>query len=262
MLQVLAEKHPQAVAALTLQYRMNKDICQLSSILAYNGTLTCANDDVAHNILQLPRYQDSLSSKRDVRLQPWLYKCINPIYAVTFLDTDQLKNDPMNVESQTEFQALEQRSNRRAGGSIINGTEVRIVQMVVGGLLSFGLDHGRIGVISPFRSQVRALEECEFLKQGIRYGLEISTIDRYQGRDKDVMILSLVRSNKKGTVGKLLNDFRRLNVAISRAKYKLIMIGSYTTLSTGSPTVFKPVLEMIQTNQRILRLPSDGVTLE
>lgn len=63
-------------------------------------------------------------------------------------------------------------------------------------------------------------------------GLEVLTIDKCQGRDKDVVLLSLVRSNEGCNAGKLLRDWRRLNVAITRAKKKLVIIGSGRTLST------------------------------
>ncbi|CAN0550098.1 unnamed protein product, partial [Ectocarpus sp. 12 AP-2014] len=62
--------------------------------------------------------------------------------------------------------------------------------------------------------------------------LEINTIDKYQGRDKKVIVVSFVRSNAEGTVGHLLRDWRRLNVALSRAKHKLLLVGSLRTLSS------------------------------
>ena len=89
-----------------------------------------------------------------------------------------------------------------------------------------------------------------------RDGLEISTIDRYQGRDKLVIIISFVRSNSKGKVGRLLNDFRRINVAISRAKRKLILIGSVSTLREGS-NVLSELLDLMDNKKWIQDLPSN-----
>jgi DNA replication ATP-dependent helicase Dna2 len=89
-------------------------------------------------------------------------------------------------------------------------------------------------------------------------GLELSTIDRYQGRDKFAIILSLVRSNPKGQVGRLLKDFRRLNVALTRAKCKMIIIGSFSTVYSGSDAL-KPVLDRIQTNNRVFHLPHNAL---
>jgi DNA replication ATP-dependent helicase Dna2 len=98
------------------------------------------------------------------------------------------------------------------------------------------------------------------MKEMLPDGLEISTIDRYQGRDKEVIVLSLVRSNQKGQVGRLLEDFRRLNVALTRAKCKIVIIGSFSTVYKGS-TVLKPVLDSIRSSKSVLDLPKDTLTV-
>jgi DNA replication ATP-dependent helicase Dna2 len=90
-------------------------------------------------------------------------------------------------------------------------------------------------------------------------GLEVSTIDRYQGRDKRAIIISFVRSNVKGRVGRLLSDPRRLNVAMTRAKCKLIMVGSFSTLHKGSD-MLRPVLDGIRTRSQILELPENALS--
>ena len=86
-------------------------------------------------------------------------------------------------------------------------------------------------------------------------GLEISTVDRYQGRDKPAIIVSFVRSNPKHKVGRLLEDFRRLNVALTRAKCKLIMIGSFSTLYKGSQPL-QPVLDRVRRLGRVVEVSS------
>jgi len=100
---------------------------------------------------------------------------------------------------------------------------------------------------------VRKLCENEFLHDAKNKGVEISTIDSYQGRDKKIVIISFVRSNTKGKAGRLLNDSRRINVAISRAKRKLILIGSCKTLKNGSE-VLSPLLDLIEEKQWLFRL--------
>jgi DNA replication ATP-dependent helicase Dna2 len=102
------------------------------------------------------------------------------------------------------------------------------------------------------------LEDCSSLSRFKSEGLEISTIDRFQGRDKPVIVLSFVRSNAKHKVGRLLEDVRRLNVAITRAKCKLIMIGSFETLFHGCEQL-KPALDRIRKEGKIVQLPSDTV---
>ena len=88
-----------------------------------------------------------------------------------------------------------------------------------------------------------------------RKGLEVSTVDKYQGRDKDAVVLSLVRSNSRGRSGRLLEDKRRLNVAFSRAKMKLIIIGSYNCLTRGS-SVLAPVLKELKRKGWVETLPT------
>ncbi|CAN0551133.1 unnamed protein product, partial [Ectocarpus sp. 12 AP-2014] len=104
-----------------------------------------------------------------------------------------------------------------------------VVRLLAWGLDVAGFDLGGVGVISPYRSQVQLLQAE--LKPSFP-ALEINTIDKYQGRDKKVIVVSFVRSNAEGTVGHLLRDWRRLNVALSRAKHKLLLVGSLRTLSS------------------------------
>lgn len=88
----------------------------------------------------------------------------------------------------------------------------------------------------------------------------MSTIDRYQGRDKSAIIISLVRSNADGKCGRLLEDIRRVNVAVSRAKRKLILVGSLQTLMKGS-NVFRPLLQFMQSKNWILHLPNNAFSM-
>lgn len=84
------------------------------------------------------------------------------------------------------------------------------------------------------------------------------TVDKCQGRDKDVILLSLVRSNGECNAGNLLRDWRRLNVAITRAKKKLVLVGSQTTLRTIPH--FLDLLALMAQRQWLLPLPSAGVS--
>jgi len=77
-----------------------------------------------------------------------------------------------------------------------------------------GVSERDIGIISPFRLQLAAIE-AQLAKCG-RKAVEVCTVDRYQGRDKEVILLSLVRNNTECKIGDLLSDFRRINVAVSR----------------------------------------------
>jgi superfamily I DNA and/or RNA helicase len=108
--------------------------------------------------------------------------------------------------------------------------------------------------------KVNRLEENEYIRFNKKKGLEVSTIDKYQGRDKETIILSMARSNDAGKTGRLLEDKRRLNVAFSRAKMKLIIIGSYKTLFAGS-SVLCPILQEITCRGWDENLPQNACEL-
>jgi DNA replication ATP-dependent helicase Dna2 len=86
----------------------------------------------------------------------------------------------------------------------------------------------------------------------------LSTIDHYQGRDKPAIILSLVRSNPGGKTGRLLQDIRRLNVATTRAKQKLLIVGSFSTLNSGSVPLSNMLKDLDKFHQRLL-LPENAL---
>lgn len=87
-----------------------------------------------------------------------------------------------------------------------------------------------IGVITPYRGQVKAIKEE--IKNTEYSKVEISTVDSFQGREKEIIILSMVRSNHKHEVG-FLKELKRLNVAVSRAKRLLVAVGDSVTLQKG-----------------------------
>ncbi|KAL7460386.1 hypothetical protein ACHAXS_000839, partial [Conticribra weissflogii] len=167
----------------------------------------------------------------------WLKRAINPDEPVVFLDTDG-KSRNMQGSVISNFVGLE-------SDGPINEFELSIIRNIIQALTLSGLNASSIGVITPFRSQLRLLNEDLYIKQCKNDGLELSTIDRFQGRDKPVILFSLVRSNVEGKSGKILQDFRRLNVAFSRAKHKFVMIGSFSTLKQGND-VIRPILDLVR----------------
>ena len=97
--------------------------------------------------------------------------------------------------------------------------------------------------------------ECTYFFIQINIGnLEIKTVDKFQGRDKSCILVSLVRSNKEGDIGNLLQDWRRLNVAFTRAKAKLIIIGSLSTLDKSGN--FNDFIKLFREQGWIYDLPS------
>ena len=101
-------------------------------------------------------------------------------------------------------------------GSIINPSEVCIARSLLQALEQCRYDVSNVVVLSPYRSQVVALKRSLQEMPSIGSRCDVSTIDKYQGRDSDVVIVSTVRSNTSGNTGELLRDWRRINVAITR----------------------------------------------
>lgn len=135
------------------------------------------------------------------------------------------------------------------GNSFHNEGEAEIIKLIVETSIASGIKESQISLISPYRPQLKYLNFSEFK------GITVSTIDKFQGKDSDFVIISLVRSNLSGTVGELLKDWQRLNVAFTRAKKKLLLVGSAETI-LENPT-FKILTDLIQERNWRLEIPSD-----
>jgi superfamily I DNA and/or RNA helicase len=106
------------------------------------------------------------------------------------------------------------------GGSLMNSGEGQLVDAII----KQQTEVGDIVVISPYSAQVK------LLKESLDQKVKVSTIDSFQGQEADIIILSLVRSNEAGDIG-FLKDYRRMNVALTRAKSHLFVIGDSVTLA-------------------------------
>ncbi|KAL5035259.1 hypothetical protein BDV3_005217 [Batrachochytrium dendrobatidis] len=238
----LSEAHPSAVAVLEQQYRMNKDIVRLSSTIIYNSKLRCGSDFVANQTIHLPLWDQWKVDAHSFLMEPniqcmsldecWLAHTLKPSNAVVFLNTDAVP-------------ALEVRALQ----FIQNEIEAYLVQQVVTSFIECGVSEQEIGVISPYKAQLRIIREL--LKSHPQ--IEILTVDKYQGRDKSCIVLSLVRSNTTGHIGDLLQDWRRINVALTRAKCKLVLIGSLSTLKHTA--LFSEIFEQLSIHNWIYNLP-------
>ena len=111
------------------------------------------------------------------------------------------------------------------GESRLNRGEADLVCRKVQALLEAGLPAADIAVIAPYAAQVRLLRSRLDVP-----GLEIDSVDGFQGREKEAVVISLVRSNVEGEIG-FLGDIRRMNVAMTRARRKLLLVGDSATLS-------------------------------
>ncbi|KAF8982827.1 Tripartite DNA replication factor [Haplosporangium bisporale] len=247
LFRMLSEQHPQAIASLTHQYRMNKHIMLLSNTLVYENRLRCANEQVANKSLDIPSMDTLWKRCHDINFSVkntddrcsgqegnicWLRQVADPERSVVFVDTDDVPAHEIHV-----------------GNTIRNPTEALFVRQLTEALISGGIAEDDIGIISVYRAQLKVLSRL-FRHRPL---LDIHTVDRYQGKDKDCVIVSLVRSNNDQEVGELLKDWRRINVAFTRAKKKLVVFGSRRTLQ-GSP-IFEKFLNLMHQQDWILRLP-------
>ena len=182
---------------------MNDQIMQFSSREFYNGMLQTAPEIKYRGILDYD----------------------NPI---SWYNTDDLPDD---IESKEEFVGESfGRINKAEAELTLQHLELYYGRIGKQRILDERID---VGIISPYRAQVqllrRMIKKREFFKP-YRHLISVNTVDGFQGQERDVIILSLVRSNDEGQIG-FLRDLRRMNVAITRARMKLIILGSVGTLT-------------------------------
>jgi DNA replication ATP-dependent helicase Dna2 len=255
LFKLLSDTHPQSVVNLEHQYRMCEDIMTLSNTLIYNGKLRCGTEKLRKRKLDIPRmealkqrhYDASTfhaATPRSFCAAPgrcWLYDLLESEARVRFINTDTI---------------LPQVREEAQGKRIVNSAEVRIVSQLVDSLLTVGVPESEIGVMTHYRAQLFLLKE----KLKGYAGVEMHTTDRFQGRDKEVIVLSLVRSNEACNIGDLLKDWRRINVAFTRAKTKLLVIGSKTTLKgSGSENMLSRFISLMEDRNWIYDMPPDGL---
>jgi superfamily I DNA and/or RNA helicase len=182
------------VRRLTVQYRMHQDIMRFSSREFYADELTADASVATHRLGDLPGVASGPLAERPVE----------------FIDTAGAGYDE-EVEPD--------------GESRLNRQEAMLAAAKVGALLAAGVAAGDVAVIAPYAAQVR------LIRQSVNTpGVEIDSVDGFQGREKEAVVFSLVRSNPAGEIG-FLADVRRTNVALTRARRKLIVIGDSATLA-------------------------------
>jgi DNA replication ATP-dependent helicase Dna2 len=213
----MEENNWSGLVKLADQYRMNKTICAIPSDLWYEGELRPANNSIGNRTLQI---------LAPVEGHP-LKNILSTEKPVIFLDVP----------------------SDGSGGPRTSVTEAKWAAKIIRNYFDLGLElipqnagaEGQLGVIAPFRAQValirRALEE-EFQGKLPQDAIRkcVDTVDRFQGSERELIILSLAAA--PGPLNDLLKDERRLNVAITRAKHKLIILGNYRTVFQD-PTYYK-----------------------
>lgn len=199
LMERIADEKPEVVTMLGVQYRMNDAIMRFSSNYFYGGKVRSAREVAHRGILDY-----------DV-----------PICWV----------DTAGLDAHEEFVGdTFGRINREEARLTVDVLE-RYVEKI--SRRRFEEEHIDVGVISPYRAQVQLLRRMigrsEALKS-LRRQISVGTVDGFQGQERDVVVVSLVRANAEGDIG-FLRDLRRMNVAITRARMKLIILGDVATLS-------------------------------
>jgi len=179
---------------LDVQYRMNEQIMAFSSAVFYDGDLQADASVQGHLLCDLPGVAANELTAT----------------AVTFIDTAGAGYDD---------------SQPADSDSRHNPEEAALAAKKVQQLLAANVSAGSIAVITPYAAQVQRLREL--LPDAVRIG----TVDGFQGREMEAIIISLVRSNREGQVG-FLAETRRMNVALTRARRKLIVIGDSATIGS------------------------------
>jgi len=187
--------HPSVCAMLTVQYRMNSDIADWSSSELYAGRLTAPPE---------------VGSRTLGELQPGLADF--PV--LLFIDT---------AGCDMEESGGDEESKANAGEARASFAHVRR-------LVAAGLPASVIGLIAPYSAQVTLLRELRAAAGASLAALEISTVDGFQGREKEAIVISCTRCNAAGQVG-FLADARRMNVAVTRARRHCALVGDSDTLS-------------------------------
>ncbi|KAJ1814693.1 DNA replication endonuclease-helicase Dna2, partial [Coemansia sp. RSA 2598] len=270
LFKLLCEAHPSAVVRLEYQYRMNSDIQRLANNLIYDGHLRCGTLHIADKrisykvdpVAAIESWPFDVERPAEGLEMSWAAAALDPSRGAVFLDTDNIPG----TESKAEGTDIAQ-----------NIVEVCIIKVLAKILQASGVEGRNIGILSPYRTQLKQLEiefgvRTEAGRNGaghtdssnsskkvapderqVHSGIELHTIDRYQGRDADVIIISFVRSNSGQAIGDLLRDWRRINVAITRARLKLIMVGSSSTLKR-SPLI-GGMIKMLASKGCVIQIP-------
>ncbi len=217
----LINYYPQKSTILNVQYRMNNFLMRFPNKEFYGGKLKTgeAVKNISLQDIIFKKQNNDIMPQKNLKKVSGAYeklypqfqkiqkKLDNPDIPFLFLDTSQIEK---------RFEKRIKDSN-----SIQNPLEADIVNIIIHIFLKSGFSQKEMGIISPYQDQVNLISS--------RTNIEVKTVDGYQGREKDIIIISTVRSNENREIG-FLKDLRRLNVSLTRARRKLIIIGDTSTL--------------------------------
>ncbi len=227
LMQTICENKPRCVSMLTIQYRMSDEIMQFPNREFYNGLLQSDPSVKYRGILDwdtaIEWVESDLETENGKRktenedLTPKSNSFHLSDFTFPFSSGETLASDGLSrinpVEAELALQTLYDYIERIGKDRIL-------------------YERLDIGIISPYKGQVqllrRMLRKDSYWKP-LRHLISINTVDGFQGQERDIILISMVRNNEQGQVG-FLSDLRRMNVAITRARMKLIIIGHSPTL--------------------------------
>ncbi|WP_293491630.1 AAA domain-containing protein [Prevotella sp.] len=200
LMERIVENKPETVTLLKMQFRMNEQIMKFSSEWFYHGMVESA-PTVSHR-------------------------------GILDYDTPMMWIDTAECDGKEEFVGENfGRINRAEAELTLQTLQQYLEKIGKQRILEESID---VGIISPYRAQVqllrKELRKREFFRP-YRHLLTVNTVDGFQGQERDIILISLVRSNDGGDIG-FLRDLRRMNVAITRARMKLIILGSSETMTS------------------------------
>ena len=225
LMERIVENKPEVVTLLKVQYRMNEEIMRFSSDWFYGGQVEAAPQIKYRGILD---YDNPM------------------VWIDTSDDTMTAASGSTAIEgNQTSVPSVEDKEasfHEQFVGSSFGRINKGEAELTLKTLKDYFTKIGRqrvlderidVGIISPYRAQVQYLRSLikkrEFFKP-YRSLVSVNTVDGFQGQERDVILISLVRSNEEGQIG-FLRDLRRMNVAITRARMKLIILGNVRTMT-------------------------------
>ena len=220
LMERIVENKPECVSLLEVQYRMNDEIMQFSSDYFYHGKMTSA-PEVAHRLIH----------EGDA--------------PILWFDTStiQLGDDERDDFREQFVGETFGRINKGEANLTLSLLQIYFQRIGKQRILDDSID---VGIISPYRAQVqylrRLIKKRAFFKP-FRHLISVNTVDGFQGQERDVILISLVRANDTGQIG-FLRDLRRMNVAITRARMKLFILGDAPTM-TRHP-FYRQLYEYIQ----------------
>lgn len=230
LMERIAENKPEVVTLLKIQYRMNEDIMRFSSDWFYGGQVESAPQIKYRSILDFDHpisWIDTSNEENQITIEG--EEAPEDSASNSSPASAANQNSDLNFKEQFVGESFGRINKAEAELTLLTLAEY-FTKIGKQRVLSDSID---VGIISPYRAQVQYLKKLikkyEFFKPYRRL-ISVNTVDGFQGQERDVILISLVRSNDEGQIG-FLKDLRRMNVAMTRARMKLIILGNKDTMT-------------------------------